>query len=349
MIIPTEYDSESHIVNRMFHPRSPPHYMMAFVFVVLGLILVVTAWSAVTIHAEEVQIHGTVTAVDATSLYPQTNGKVTDIYVEEGSLVFPGQKLIRFDSSELDSQIAMYEKRISNLDSKLEHITRMAENIQSPSILVNPFGTGDTYEDQFRNMYGDFLALYLSRPAEERSGIVTSQIQTLESLRISTVDERMTAEENLDKASLEQRNYTVTANTRGIIHFDVEFTEGTVIQTGTRIGTISPSDSEKTIVAYVSSAERAKISQGDRCYFTVDGLSQSQFGSVDGVLSSVASNATIMDKNMVFRCVITYDRDHLTDTRGFEVAIATGMTVNAWVVYQETTYLEYFFEKLGFR
>ncbi|MCQ2070226.1 MAG: HlyD family efflux transporter periplasmic adaptor subunit [archaeon] len=349
MIIPTDYDSSSHIASRMFHKRAPPHYMKAFIFIVLGAVLLILAWSAVTLHAEEVHIHGTVTVTDATALYSQTNGLITDIYVEEGALVYPGQKLIKFDSSEIDNQIAMLDKRLYNCDDKLEHISRMVGNILSVDILSNPFGTGGTYEEQFRNMYNDFLVLYLSCPVDQRNSVVSSQVQTLESLRNATVDERMTTVENLDKSSSEQKNFIITANTRGIVHFDSIISRGTAIQTGHQIGTISPKDSEKVVVAFVSSAERAKVSAGDKCYFTVDGLSQSQFGSVDGVLSSVSSDATVTEKEMVFRCVISYDKDHMTDSRGFEVTIDTGMTVSAWVIYKETTYLDYFLEKLGFR
>lgn len=53
------------------------------------------------------------------------------------------------------------------------------------------------------------------------------------------------------------------------------------------------------------------------------------------------------EKGAFFKVVVSFDDDILKDKKGNVVRIVNGMTVKVWTTYERTTYMDYFFDKLG--
>jgi len=98
---------------------------------------------------------------------------------------------------------------------------------------------------------------------------------------------------------------------------------------------------------YVSAHDRAMFDAGDRCTFTVDGLLQTEYGSVKGEIKAIASDATMSENGAFFKVTVSFDDTELSGKGGDTVSIINGMTVRVWTVYEEATYMQYFLEKLG--
>ena len=97
----------------------------------------------------------------------------------------------------------------------------------------------------------------------------------------------------------------------------------------------------------MSAHDRARISPGDECKFTVDGLMQSEFGCIKGTIKSIANDATMSEKGAFFKVVVSFTDVVLKDKDGKEVEIINGMTVRVWTIYEKYTYMEYFLDRLG--
>ena len=114
------------------------------------------------------------------------------------------------------------------------------------------------------------------------------------------------------------------------------------------MGRIS-SDKEKMIEMYVSAHDRSRLEIGQESRFTVDGLLQTEFGSVEGVIDSISADATLSDNGAFFKVTVRFTDTELTGKHGEAVTIKNGMTVRTWTVYEKSTYMDYFLEHLGFR
>ena len=131
-----------------------------------------------------------------------------------------------------------------------------------------------------------------------------------------------------------------------------DYKAGMVVQTGSAVATITPENGEVLIEAYVSTADMARMEEGEPVQLAVNGLVQSVYGTIDGTVAHIASNVTSMEgeqgeSNPVFRVQITPDTDYLVSRTGRKVSLKNGMTVEARIRYDEVTYFNYVLEKLG--
>jgi multidrug efflux pump subunit AcrA (membrane-fusion protein) len=152
---------------------------------------------------------------------------------------------------------------------------------------------------------------------------------------------------NLELQKASRSKYSVRSSIGGILHYDSDVYTGITLQIGTVIGSISDPYEKKTIEMYILSAERSKIEEGQECRFTVDGLAQTEYGSLKGTVRSISSDAIVKDNYAMFKVIVEFDDDSIRDSRGKEVKLENGMTVTAWVIYEKMTYMKYYAEQLG--
>ena len=148
--------------------------------------------------------------------------------------------------------------------------------------------------------------------------------------------------------------YEVKATATGILHLIGDYKDGMVVQTSTTIATITPTNTDEIIQAYVSSADMARIHIGDAVQIEIDGLAQNIYGTVSGNVIQIDSNATIKESSQgatsqVFKVFISLDTDYLVNKMGDKVQIVNGMSGTARIQYDELTYLDYILTKAGIK
>lgn len=70
-----------------------------------------------------------------------------------------------------------------------------------------------------------------------------------------------------------------------------------VAQTTNAVATITPENSKRVIEAYVSTADMARMHEGDTVQIVMDGLSQSVYGTITGTVVQIDSNVTTQQAN----------------------------------------------------
>ena len=125
-----------------------------------------------------------------------------------------------------------------------------------------------------------------------------------------------------------------------------------VVQTGSAVGTITPENAEVLIEAYVSTADMARMEEGDKVELAVDGLVQSVYGNISGTVKNIDSNVTSIEgengsSSSVFKIKVEPGEDYVVSKSGKKVNLSNGMTVEARITYDEVTYFNYVLEKLG--
>jgi len=331
----------------LLYMRNPPRFTYIFVLIVVIILTGVIIWSSITIKSEQVQVSGIITTEGKQTLSANVTGIVYNVHFEEGSMVSAGDVIAEFDKTEMNIEIAKRESLIASLTIQIDCINTMQLQIVNGD-LNQPF-TQSENEIRFYYMFETYVEsfnAYSGNPAMQNS-LNTQTLAQLTSERSTFVAQRISVQAELDSYSAALSRYDITASITGILHLDAPLRVGTMLQAGTQIGSISDPNMGKVIEMYIWSGERSKIEVGQECSFTIDGLAQTEYGSIKGVVRSISSDAIISDGAAFFRVIVEFDAEYIEDSRGNKITLTNGMTVRAWITYEKITYLKYWMEQIG--
>lgn len=348
----------------------------AFGFMLLGIItmalIAIILWSTVAHKPYMIISQGTVTHSDSTYVMPAYTGEIEENYMEEGKLVQKGEVLFTIKSTDYNLQEEQlistretYEKQVE----KSELLVKSIKDNKNYFDASNPedelyYSTFEGYKSQIaQNSFdGSMYQAYgyseeqIEKELEKNQGklseIYYSAIQSAENTikeanaQISSIDAQLAA------VGSGQESYSVKAGSTGVLHLMSDYKQGMVVQLGSAVATITPENAEIYVQAFVSTADMARIQEGDSVQLAVDGLIQSVYGNITGKVKNIDSNLTSMEgengqTNSVFKIIISPNSDYLVSKSGKKVDLSNGMTVEARITYDEVTYFQYVLEKLG--
>ena len=341
-----EYDFSRLSDSRILYLRNPPRFSYIFVVAVVIVIAATLIWSSTAVRAEEIRASGMVVSGDSAEIVPQASGIVSAVNFSEGDRVKAGDCIVEMDPSQKESEKAGYEKTRAGYEDRLAMVDKLLDALKD-NRAKQPFekSDGEFYFvfEEYRNQQS------MAEDEREKASIRYRLMDSMYSERRACVERIEGAANAISACEREIALFHVGAPVGGTLHFDTDVRIGAVLSSGARIGSLSSDDSVREITLYTSAADRPRMSVGQECRFTIDGLPQSEFGLVKGVVKSISSNATVTESGAVFKVVVGYEADYLEDSRGGTVAISDGMTVDVWIVYEKTTYLQYFKERFGLK
>ena len=345
-------------------------YMILFI-VVFSLIGIVV-WSTKANKLYTIISQGTVTSSESNYVMPAFSGEIEQCYMKEGMLVEQGDVLFTIKSTDFnlqEEQLLESKKAYEIQIQQLEKLVKSIKDNKNYFDAANPedelyYSTYESYKSQVtQNTFsGEAYKAYgytdeqiegeLIKNQGKISEIYYSAIQAAENsikeaeLQIATIDAQLAAIES------GQSEYTVRAVSDGVLHLLADYKSGMVVSTGTAVATITPKNAEVIIQAYVSTADMARMEEGDTVQMAVDGLIQSVYGNISGIVESIDSNVTSIEgeggqAQTVFKIKIKPDADYLVSKSGKKVNLANGMTLETRIFYDEVTYFNYALEKLG--
>ncbi|MDR3205689.1 MAG: HlyD family efflux transporter periplasmic adaptor subunit [Candidatus Methanoplasma sp.] len=341
-----EYDLNRLSDSRLLYMRNPPRFAYIFTIVAIAILIGVAGWSTIAIKAEEVQAQGLIVTEDRGVLVPEVGGIVKEVLYREGDIVPKGSAVLRFDTTDISIDIANLERQRDRLSERISNIDLFLEQ------------TYASFQRQpFKNVGGqaEFFVMFQQYMSDKSTpGMTAEDIDRLNSQargsllsdKSSSADSLGAVDSELSRCEAVLSRHSVASPISGILHLDAVISPGMMLQAGTQIGSVS-GDGKKTIESYISSADRSKIDTGQECRFTVDGLAQTEYGSLRGTVESISSDAIVQEGGVYFRTVIRFDADVIHDSKGSPVAISNGMTVRAWVTYEKVTYLKYWMGQIG--
>lgn len=332
--------------SRLLYMRRIPRFTYIFTIVVAMVLIGVTVWAGVTVKAEEIEGHGIVVTEGSMNIIPLAGGVVSKILFVEGQTVNEGDVLFTLDSSTLEDERSSYASALAYYTERSGFAQTAIDSLNGDPV-SNPF-TNTGNESEFYSSYQYFLIQYNAAMGEEaKDSLRLQMITSMYSEKNTCIGQISSLESTVNNYEKEMDKCSVRAMCTGIVHYDDGLKEGVVLQSGNPMGSISSDDREKYIEQYVPSALRAKMDVGQECRFIIDGLLQSEYGSVIGRIESISSDVSLTDSGAFFKVKVKYDQDHMTDSKGNRVNIINGMTVKTWCIYEKSTYLKHFLDKLG--
>ena len=355
----------------LFETDVPPFGYLLLLIVAVSLAGVLL-WSTQAVKPYVIVSQGTVTSADAAYVMPAYTGEIEENDMEEGMLVEEGDVLFTIKSTDYNLQEEQLLAGREIYEQQIEKSNLLVKSIQDNTNYFDSTDPEDTlyyssfeaYQSQVAQnrfdastykAYG-YSDEQIQAEMEKNQGKVTeiyySAIQSAENAIQEATKQIASIDAQLLAIQSGQTEYRVRAASAGTLHMLADYKAGMVVQTGSAVATITPENGEVLIEAYVSTADMARMEEGEPVQLAVNGLVQSVYGTIDGTVAHIASNVTSMEgeqgeSNPVFRVQITPDTDYLVSRTGRKVSLKNGMSVEARIRYDEVTYFNYVLEKLG--
>ena len=355
--------------SQMLYDKSPPPFAVYMIFIVVGASIVALIWSLTAVKTYIIKSSGSVLSRERNYIMSNYTGEITDALVHEGDYVGKGDVLFSVSSVNLDLQEMQISGAIEENKRKIERYEQLEECVKSG---VNTFDENNSIEKPYYYQY----ETYMNQVSQKKLDLVTyrnyeysdEQIEiainnneaaiaeiyssTLKSIADS-VQQLQTEIHNYEVqlASIKsgQAEYPITASVSGIVHMDMEYKEGMVVQAAAAIGSIVSENDSYIAQVYTAANDMPLIHVGDHADVAISGLTQSIYGTIGGTVSYIASEATVNNENNTSAFLVKIDLDsmYLISNQGNQVKVSNGMAVEARIKYDEVTYFNYMLEALG--
>lgn len=186
-------------------PRA--RYARMFVWVILGLLIVLLLWASLAKVDEVARGQGRVVPSSHVQIVQSLDGGiVSDILVQEGNVVDKGQLLLRIDPTRFASSLQENESQVVALQAKASRLRAIAEN--------RPFVLPVDLVTAFPELAEAERSLYLARRQELESGvgIALQQLEQRTQEMNEVISRRNQAAESF---TLTQRELTMTRELSG--------------------------------------------------------------------------------------------------------------------------------------
>ncbi len=186
-------------------PRA--RYARAFVWSMLGLLVVMLVWAALATVDEVARGQGRVIPSSHVQVMQSLDGGiVSGILVQEGNIVEKGQLLLRIDPTRFASSLQENESQVVSLQAKAARLRAIAED--------RPFVLPEGLEEAFPELAEAERSLYLARRQELQSGvgIALQQLEQRTQEMNEVISRRNQAAESF---TLTQRELTMTRELSG--------------------------------------------------------------------------------------------------------------------------------------
>jgi len=359
--------------SRLLYEKKLPWFGYMISLSVALLLVIIVVWSVYTPKTYVIKASGTVQSDNKNYIMSPYTGKISEMMVNEGTVVEKGDVLFQVQSTDLNLQVTQLEeqrKSYETRDSQFKKLVKAVKDdtnyfdisVENDSLYYSQF---EAYKSKVAQSQVDVSTYktygYTDEQIEKQ--LVTNQakiteiyytaIQTAESSILDAQTQIDGVNAQLTALKQGQGQYTITANTSGIVHMMSDYKEGMVVQAAAAIASISSSQDTYSIVAYMSPSDVARTQVGDKTDIAVVGLAQSIYGTISGQVISIDSDMTTSKdsetgkSSSYFKVYIKPDSKYLVSKEGNKVDISNGMAVEARIQYDEVTYFDYVLESLG--
>lgn len=359
--------------SRLLFDKQPPAFGFFFLLLIFVSFLLLLAWSMKAPKVYTIQTQGVVTNEEANYVMCTYTGEIDRCFMEEGMLVEQGDLLLTIKSTDYDLQEKQLQENRESLElvirqnqrlvnSIKDNVNYFEERLEEDSLYYHTYERYQAKVEQTKMDASMFQAYgYTKEQMEEE--LLKNQSKT-EEVYYSAIQEAEAAmaqaKQQLDQIDSQllavqsgQEAYEIKATASGVLHMTEQYKPGMVLQSTTVLATITPQNSRQILEAYVTTADRARMKEGNEVQFVVDGLSQAVYGNLKGRVKRMDSDVTVKQTGegeaRVFRVWMEMDENYLVSRSGDKIDVVTGMTATARIHYDKVTYFQYVLEKLGFK
>ena len=360
--------------------KKKPLVQQTIILTITILILTVFIWISFAPFEEVIKSTGYVRPLE--NISPVANsvtGRIENIFYKTGQHVTKGELLLSIDPTQLEAEQDSLQNQILKEKNNLDGLYQIQESIKcgenkvletqsEASLRYNLWITSLKRQENIKEVsFKDYQRELQLSP----SMTTAAKIQKLESdytIACNDYDEidlsfRYQIEQEINNTEIslqineaklkEIENsllYTkITAPINGTVQEIQAFNNTDWIQSGQMLLNIIPDENETTKVEILIPARQAgKISEGQKVKLRFHSLPYFEFGGAEGKIITIdADSVKTENDEAYFRIITDINKQKLKSKKGVEYPIKVGLQVDARIVVDKKTILQFILEKMN--
>lgn len=281
---------------------------------------------------------------------------------------------------QINSELSSIEQRISTLESQLKAIEKELSRQEttatssSPNSMAVPNNSVTKQLENKEKIEADLTEARGQKTGKvselegikneikqlERNGVYTQAHQVYLQLVSELGSAYSQTEKTISELKANMRvnekrdsNYTVYATSDGIVHYQTPLKLGMTLQQGQVVAEISKhDDSTYYVEAFVPTTDISKVQVGQSVDLVIVGVNIQKYGTLKGkvraVDTGIVTQRTENNSQSFYRVHVALDSKMLVQGNN-EIKLVLSMPIEARIVYDKETYLEWLLEQLSFK
>ncbi|HEP1834204.1 TPA: HlyD family efflux transporter periplasmic adaptor subunit [Streptococcus suis] len=242
------------------------------------------------------------------------------------------------DTSSNSIQLEQLNAKISEVKTKIETTT---SSIQGKGTEI------ESLQSSIREMERSY-----NDPTSQAYNTYAQLISELGTARAANNKSITELEANLGIATGQDRGLTVSASSDGTLHYVTPLKQGMSVQQNQTVAEIAGSDREAYVEAFVLATDISRVTVGAEVDIAITGVNSQKFGTLKGAVTQIDSGTITQETqngNVSFYKVVVA-LEELTLKKDEEIVVLQkDMPVEARIVYDNETYLDWILELLSFK
>lgn len=257
----------------------------------------------------------------------------------------------------LKNQLSEIDKEIADEEAKIESQpadTSTLDELYTEKAEIQAAIDSKTLELQTLDIEIEQMKVQLKDPKSQSEEVYNQLIIELGQKRsqieaqLIELNGQLSIQEGQDSAMY------VKSKNSGYVHYLVPIEIGMGVQRNQVIAEVSNNESSDfKVVSYIPAQDISKVSVGDSVNVALAGVNSQKYGTLKGEVTAIDSGTVTQETEkgteVFYRCEIQLENHVLTASDGTTVEAVKSMPVEARIVYDEETYLEWILETLNFR
>lgn len=242
------------------------------------------------------------------------------------------------DTSSNSIQLEQLNTKISEVKTKIETTT---SSIQGKGTEI------ESLQSSIREMERSY-----NDPTSQAYNTYAQLISELGTERAANNKSITELEANLGISTGQDRGLTVSASSDGTLHYVTPLKQGMSVQQNQTVAEIAGSDRETYIEAFVLATDISRVTVGAEVDIAITGVNSQKFGTLKGSVTQIDSGTITQETQngniSLYKVVVALAE--LTLKKDEEIVVLQkDMPVEARIVYDKETYLDWILELLSFK
>ncbi|HEM5078786.1 TPA: HlyD family efflux transporter periplasmic adaptor subunit [Streptococcus suis] len=242
------------------------------------------------------------------------------------------------DSSPNSIQLEQLNTKISEVKTKIETTT---SSIQGKGTEI------ESLQSSIREMERSY-----NDPTSQAYNTYAQLISELGTARAANNKSITELEANLGISTGQDRGLTVSASSDGTLHYVTPLKQGLSVQQNQTVAEIAGSDREAYVEAFVLATDISRVTVGAEVDIAITGVNSQKFGTLKGAVTQIDSGTITQETQngnvSLYKVVVALEE--LTLKKDEEIVVLQkDMPVEARIVYDNETYLDWILELLSFK
>lgn len=321
-----------------------PSHMAGKIIILSITMLVITAFLWAYFAQIDVVVNGqgmVVAKENKSTILSLSNGQISNIYVQDGSLVKKGDVLLELDAAEIDTYIKNIERQKRKLEIKKELLSIYSEDLEAKiqakdyaeeyASLVNGIVLqNELYHEQIKlyPLEKDYIALQYRQVLEEAADTVENELEQCLF--------------QLERYQNDAAQMVITAPVSGTVSDMAVHNPGETVLASAALMMLAAKEPTLIFQSYIFDKDIGDIEIGDQVQIKLQAYPFADYGAVYGEIASISEEAGIIEGvGNVYVVEIVFD-DSLNDN----VLLRQGLTGTAEIKIGTRSVMEYFLESV---